>query len=191
MASTLREFVIALDKPTVDFWREALSNLRQLHNDIWNGVRFFLTVNGIVIAGFAALLRSPDHDYVQAGMLLLLLATGIFLTIQARSILVRHRGYYLGMLIRKTLIEKQLGFYDFLLSEDLEDPRIDLSFPWQVDHQFLSEFSRDIAKWHSEQEKRPGLITTTLFRIYDVTLGLYAVLGLGVAALLYVGYFCK
>lgn len=191
MASTLREFVIALDKPTVDFWREALSNLRQLHNDIWNGVRFFLTVNGIVIAGFAALLRSPDHDYVQAGMLLLLLATGIFLTMQARSILVRHRSYYLGMLIRKTLIEKQLGFYDFLLSEDSEHLRIDLSFPWQVDHQFLSEFSKDIAKWRSEQEKRPGLITTTLFRIYDVTLGLYAVLGLGVATLLYVGYFCK
>jgi len=189
MASTLREFVHALDKPTVDFWRETLSNLRQLHNDIWNGVRFFLTVNGIVVAGFAALLRSPGHDYVQAVMLFLLLAVGIFLTIQARSILVRHRGYYLGMLIRKTLIEKQLGFYDFLLSEVSEGPRIDLSFPWQVDHQFLSEFSKDIAKWPSEQEKRPGLIATTLFHIYDVTLGLYVVLGLGIAVLLYCGYF--
>src|SRR5260370_1155149 len=93
--SPLWNFVNELDKPCVDFWRETLSNLRQLHNDIWNGVRFFLTVNGIVIAGFSALIRGGDHDYVQAALLFLLPLLGIFVTVQARSILTRHRGYYL------------------------------------------------------------------------------------------------
>src|SRR5438105_5835998 len=150
----LRKFINGLDKPTIDFWRETLSNLRQLHNDIWNGVRFFLSVNGIVFAGFAILLRSPGKDYLQAFILLLLLLIGILLTFQARSILRRHRGYYLGMLIRKTLIEGQLGFYDFVLSKNAGEI-IDLSFPWQVDRKFLTEFSENIDRWRSLQERRP------------------------------------
>lgn len=186
----LRVFIQGLDKPTIDFWRETLSNLRQLHNDIWNGVRFFLTVNGIVVAGFAALLRSSANDYLQAFMLLLLLIVGTFLTVQARSILLKHRGYYLGMLIRKTLIEKQLGFYDFVLSKSPEGQSVDLSFPWQVDRKFLPEFIRDIEKWRSEQEQRPGLITTALFRIYNAVLGLYAFLASGVLVLIWRGFFC-
>jgi hypothetical protein len=188
MADELHSFIKNLDKRVIDFWRETLTNLRQLHNDIWNGVRFFLTINGIVFAGFAALLRSTNHDYVQAVMLFLLLAIGIFLTIQARAILERHRSYYLDMLIRKTLIEKQLKFYDFSLYRD-EKLHIDLSFPWQVDQRYLTEFISDIAKWRSEQEKRPKLITTRLFRIYNVTLCIYLVLGLGVVLMLFCGYF--
>jgi hypothetical protein len=34
-----------------------MTNLRQLHGDVWNGVRFFLTVNGILLAGVVGLLK--------------------------------------------------------------------------------------------------------------------------------------
>jgi hypothetical protein len=39
----------------IDIWRESINNLRTLHNDVWNGVRFFLTLNAIYLAGMSAL----------------------------------------------------------------------------------------------------------------------------------------
>lgn len=187
--TALKEFIDNLDKPCVDFWREALSNLRQLHNDIWNGVRFFLTVNGIVLAGFSALLRGSQHNYVHGVMLLFLPLIGFAVTMQARSILSRHRSYYLSMLIRKTLIEKQLGFYDFSLCELPDGQHIDLSFPWHVDRKFLAEFSKDVTQWRKDQQKRPGLISTILFNIYNCVLALHIILACAIGILLYTGYF--
>jgi len=47
------------------------------------------------------------------GIIIVILAIiGLFLTLIAISILGKQRGYYLEMLLRKTLLEKELGFYD-------------------------------------------------------------------------------
>ena len=158
-----------------------------MHNDIWNGVRFFLTVNGIILAGFAALLRSPLHDYFHAAMLVSLPVLGILVTLQARFILSQHRRYYVSMLAIKTLIEKQLGFYDFHLWDLADGKYIDLSFPWQVDRQYLDkEFIKDVPKWRTKHETRPNLISTRLFNIYSAVIGLHV--GLCFVVLLYSFY---
>ena len=55
---TSDEFILwikKLDKNAINLWKESLANLRQLHGDIWNGVRFFLTINGIIVAAIIAL----------------------------------------------------------------------------------------------------------------------------------------
>ncbi|WP_300456680.1 hypothetical protein [Desulfobacula sp.] len=127
----LKSFITDLDKPAIDFWRETLTMVRQLHNDVWNGVRFFFALNAIIFAGFAALMRGNMHTYHHLLILLILPAFGVALSHVGRKVLRSHRKYYLDMLTRKSFIEKELGFYDRVLYED-DKYRFDLSFPWSV-----------------------------------------------------------
>jgi hypothetical protein len=117
-----------LGKEPLDLWRETMTNLRQLPNDVWNGARFFLTVNGILLAGIAGLVKLDTYSNGTALMVVLLGVLGLAVTLVARRILKGHRDYYTEMLLRKTLIEYDLGFYSHELSG------IDLSFPWRLGH---------------------------------------------------------
>lgn len=168
---------------SVNLWREAMAQLRQLHGDVWNGVRFFLTVNGIVIAATFGIGKSQDKDVLTGVMIASLALVGLFLTIIARSILAKHRDYYLAMLVRKTLIEREFGFYDQGLTG------IHMSFPWNVDKQFLDCLASNPSHWLSEQKRRSGTITRLLFLVYEVVIGIHLLILLAAVLGLWLGYF--
>jgi hypothetical protein len=167
-----------IDASTVNLWREAMAQLRQLHGDVWNGGRFFLTVNGIVIAATFGIAKIQDKDALTGVMIASLAVVGLIVMFIARSILAKHRDYYLAMLLRKTLIEREFGFYD----QDLAG--IHMSFPWNVDKQFLDCLASNPSQWLSEQKRRRGTITRLLFLVYEGVIGIHvlillaAVLGL-------------
>ncbi len=40
-STNLEEWFENLDHVALETWREAMAQLRKLHGDVWNGVRFF------------------------------------------------------------------------------------------------------------------------------------------------------
>ncbi|MCK4237289.1 MAG: hypothetical protein KAX38_09240 [Candidatus Krumholzibacteria bacterium] len=98
------------DSKLIILWREAMSQLRQMHGDTWNGVKFFLTISSIILAAIFACFRDGlNHD--NALSMGFLASLGIVLTIIAILILHKHRKDYVEMLLKKTLLELKLGFY--------------------------------------------------------------------------------
>ena len=149
-------------------WKEIMVQLRQTHNDIWNGVRFVLTVNGIVFAGLATLISAVETSRltlaVSAGVLLVLI--GAAFTVVAWLILDGHRRYYLETLAKKTLLEQEIGLYDITISKE------NFSLPWQVEKQYVKDVKEAPSKWRSER-LRKGKITPYLYGIYCAILGIY------------------
>lgn len=160
MSNPFVEWTNGLKREQIDIWRESLAHLRQLHNDVWNGVKFFLTINGILLAAIAALMR--DAREVRYLLVLCVAAIGLAVTIIARQILTRHREYYLQMLIRKTLIEDALGFNTKLLRG------VDVVFPWSP-LTSPEDLSTQPHQWLKEQIRRRGTISKRLFLIYEGT----------------------
>ena len=170
---TLSEWTKKLGREPLDLWREAMANLRQLHNDVWNGVRFFMTVNGILLAGVVGILKLSYGSLPTCILVLAFSILGLTVTVVARCILRQHRDYYLQMLLRKTLIEDELGFYNRQLG------LVDLSFPWTVAKKDLEKLKLNPDKWLRE-ERIPSKwrITKLLFRVYDFTIALWCLIAL-------------
>jgi len=148
-----------LDDNALAIWREAMMNIRQLHGDVWNGVRFFLTLNSIVFAAMIAIFTIP-WDILNGAAVCVLASVGLFFCFIGMKILTGHRQYYLDMLMRKTLIENDLGFYDLKLNS------IDLSFPWKVDEEYLESMFKDLKGWKNKQMWRSGTISRYLLMSY-------------------------
>jgi len=159
-------WVRGLDANALNLWREAMAQIRQLHGDVWNGVRFFLTVNGIIVAAIIAIFRL-DRTLPMGIIIAILAIIGLFLTLIAINILGKHREYYLGMLLRKTLLEKELGYYDVHIRG------VDLSFPWSVDVQYIDDMALDPNKWKKEQRFRKGTISRLLWLTYWLFVAIY------------------
>lgn len=160
-----------------------MAQLRTLGSDVWNGVRFFLTINAALLAGIAAI-GKPGGQNVVSGALLVLLCTGGFVfNIWARQILLKQRRYYLRMLAQKAFLDKELGFRDFHHGSS------DLSFPWSVSEKDLVLMESDINSWIDRTVRAKSSITRNLFSAYHTLLGLYFVLLLAVALGFYRGYF--
>jgi len=158
-----------------DLWREAMAELRQLHGDVWNGVRFFLTVNGIIVAAIFAVFahyltsQADVKAPILAGTIVILAGIGLFLTVIAVRILRKHRDYYLSILLLKTFLEKELGFYE------LDFQGINLSFPWKVDEEFVQKALKRPDKWMTSQRWRRGTISRILWMTYWFFIVLYVV----------------
>ena len=148
-----------LKREQIDIWRESLSQLRQLHNDVWNGVRFFLTLNGILFASMGVVVKYGRSDSRWA--VAVIAVAGVALTVIARAILQNHRAYYLDMLLRKTLIERELGFREMRIEG------VDLVFPWGVPDRALALITFDVEAWRNQQYRRRGTITRKLFIVYE------------------------
>lgn len=176
-------WVKAMDGNALTLWREAMEQIRQLHGDVWNGVRFFLTLNGIIVAGIIAIFRFIPG--FQTGLIIAVLTIlGLILTIIATSILGKHRDYYLQMLLRKTLLEKELGFYSIHING------VNLSFPWSVEERYVtSEIVTDPVKWRMEQRFRSGTITRLLRLTYWIFIGIYVAIFITVLVEFYQGLF--
>jgi hypothetical protein len=158
-----------------DLWREAMVQLRQLHGDVWNGVRFFLTVNGIIIAAiFAILARYLTSDTCRTGILvgvvIILSSVGVFLSIIAIKILKKHRDYYLNILLLKTLLEKTLGF------SKMDFQGIDLSFPWKVEKKYVDKALENPKEWITKHRWHPGTISRLLWITYWFFMALYVLI---------------
>jgi hypothetical protein len=140
-----------LDANALTLWREAMEQLRQVHNDAWNGVRFFLTINGAILAAVFAIYRIGLSDsalILETKLILVfLIVVGIVLTAIALAIFGRHRDYNVQMFLLKTLLEDKLGFYDTHLHG------VDLSFPWKVgDPEERKKAMTDPDKWKKDNK---------------------------------------
>lgn len=173
----------ALDAQALSIWREAMANLRQLHGDVWNGVTFFLTVNAVLVAALATLYgtwlaRGPVAPSGPLWIMLFLSAIGLLFTWQAMLILSRHREYYLSMQLLKSLIEKDLGFYEMMMGQT------DLSFPSKVAAEHLPRLYGEPTEWLRDRKWRLTSITARLHLVYwgvvviHVVIMVLAVIGL-------------
>lgn len=161
-------------KSKFELWKEAMAQLRQLHGDVWNGVRFFLTVNSIIMAGiFLILGRYLTASSITAirtiaiSVIIGLVAMGgLILTIAATGILKKHRKYYLNMLLIKTLLDRELGFYETTYQG------INLTFPWKVDKEHLHKLDRP-DKWIADHMFEQGTISRWLWFTYIFVIVIY------------------
>ena len=110
-----------------ELWREVISHLRYTHDDIWNGVRLFFTINGIIIAGVLAVWKWKGYIAEEGIIVVIITAVGLVLTIQALMILKKNRKNFVRMQVLRGLLENELGFYDNELGG------VKLLFPWGPD----------------------------------------------------------
>ena len=165
-------------------WREALAQLRHLSDDVWQGLRLFLSLDAVLI-GMSAIVFQFGHSFPTSRYYLLLVVIsllGIGLTLSGRFILQRHRVYYLQMLARKSLLESDLGFYE----STFKDSPADLAFPWRLAPEVVSEIRRDPEAWVRKSMRAPGTIARHQFLIYEVLAGFHLfVLGFAIFKLLF------
>ena len=179
----LLEWLSSTNGNALNVWREAMTQMRQLHNDVWNGVRFFLTVISVLIAGIFATAKDAKANAIAGALLGILALLGIAFSIVALTILKKHRHFYTEMLLRKTFLERELGFYETEISG------YDLSFPWKVDRQFVPHLVSDPDQWVTEHRFRKGTVSRLLLHVYCGVIALFAVVIVGVLFGFYYRYF--
>jgi hypothetical protein len=156
-----------MNPASVQIWREIMAHLRHLSDDVLKGMKFFLAINGFIVALFVTFM------VVHSSLVLFVLAAlGLLLTLVARYILRRNRIYYLQMLMKKTLLEKELGFYDVKFS----GAQVDLALPWRLSPETVTVIKEDPEKWVEAQIRSPGTIVRWYFLIYEVVIGVYSLL---------------
>src|SRR4029077_341641 len=101
---------------SVEHWREAMAHLRHLSDDVWTGLKVFLTANVAIALMLMVIGVFSESRLFTIVMLILLSLLGVYLTLTARYVLKRHRVYYLQMLVKKSLIEHELLFYQTKLA---------------------------------------------------------------------------
>ena len=84
---------------------------RHLQSDIWNSFRFFITVNGFIIAAVIATFRL-DRTIPLVIIFFITLFTGIIIILIALKILDQQIDNYLEMYIRRVFLEENMGFYN-------------------------------------------------------------------------------
>lgn len=164
------EWLSSLTPIGLNLWREAMAQTRQMHNDVWNGVRFFLTVNGVLMAAIFTMAKIEKKGFLAGGLLGALALVGLVFATVALKILTKQRRYYTEMLLRKTLVEKELGFYNILLSGH------DLTFPWKVDQQYVSDLTDDPQRWLDRHQRRKKSISRLIFQVYYGVIVIYGII---------------
>jgi hypothetical protein len=161
-----------LDGPKVALWRESMAHLRHLSDDVWGGLKLFLSLDGFVLSSIGVLAWVGPANNTTALFLAMLAALGTFLTLTARYILKRHRVYYLQMLAKKSLLETEFGFYGRTFS----DSKTDLAFPWRLTPEVVVEIKQDLDAWVQKSIRGRGTIARWQFLIYETLLVLYALI---------------
>jgi len=149
-----------LDANALIIWQKAIDQLSHLSDDVWNGVRFYWTLNGIVLTLMLAVYQLFDDMLPKLIAISLLLAIGSIFAIHSYVIFVKQRRNYVEMLLYITLLEMKLGFYKIsLLESQLEDHTV-LSFPWKVPLMYIDGLKSHPVNWKKKQLWR----TTTISR---------------------------
>jgi hypothetical protein len=157
---------------SIEHWREAMAHLRHLSEDVWTGLKVFLTANAAIALTLTTIGAFSESRLFTTMMLILLSAFGVYLTLTARYTLKRHRIYYLQMLAKKSLIEETLGFYETKLAGSA----MDLAFPWRLTSETIAEIKRNPEVWVEKMIRSTGTIARWQFLIYEVLIGIYAII---------------
>lgn len=146
-----------------ELWREAMAHLRFLNDETWKRFQFFLWFDLAVFLAAAGTARYSRTLFV------ILLLFGFFFTFVARYILKRNRVYYLQMLMKKTLLEDELGFYQ----EKISDSSVDLAFPWRLAPEVIAILKADPDAWVKKSIRGKGTMARWQFVILEVWIGIY------------------
>jgi hypothetical protein len=150
----------------LEIWREAVTHLRGLNDEAWKRFQFFLWLELLAFVGAVAVARTSRDLFV------FLFLFGFFILFVARYILKRNRIYYLQMLLKKTLLEDDLGFY----REKFPGSESDLAFPWRVAPEVIVEMKKDPEAWIQKSIRGKGTIARWQFVIYEVWIALHSVI---------------
>ena len=161
----------------IQIWRETIAHLRYLNDEVWKRFQFFLLVDLVILVVTFGMFWARPRFY--PAFAILFVALGVVLTLAARYILKRNRIYYLQMLLKKTLLEKEAGFYEMKLAQS----ETDLAFPWRLSPEIFEMLQKNPGQWTEQNIDAPKTIARRLFQVYEVVLGLYV-------ALLLVAVFC-
>jgi hypothetical protein len=131
-------------------------------------------VNGILIAAMFAMATVARGNPIAGILLGLLPLIGIAFSLIAFKIFEKHRDFYTEMLLRKTLLERELGFYETAVLGH------DLSFPWKVEQQFIAGLADDPDQWLIEQRFRKGTASSLLRYVYFGVTAIFAIVFLAV-----------
>lgn len=164
----------SLSENALTIWREGWIHLRALSGDIWASFKFFITASVASLGAVIVFWREKPNDLA----IPLLALVGLVVTLLARGIYYKQREYYVRMLAKQLLLEKQLGF------DDLKVGTLDLSFPWGTYSpgcMYLLE--KDSEKWIQEELNRKSSVRWKLMLVYDLILTLH--IGIIIAAIVY------
>ncbi|MEU8516181.1 hypothetical protein AB0C76_32075 [Kitasatospora sp. NPDC048722] len=139
----------------------AIERTRDLHADVWNGVRFFTGLQVVILTAVGALAgsRSGGSTHTATQLALLSIATGFSLL--GLYALRGHRRYYLEALRVKTVLEEELQLY----SHQHKRVHHSLALPWSVTDN-RNQLLEDPEAWKSRMVFRFGTITAALFIAY-------------------------
>lgn len=159
-----------LTNAQIALWREALTHLRHLSDDVWKGLNLFLALNGILLIIIVGALVFLPLNRGMGFLLALASIVGALLTLAARFIFTRHRIYYLQMLAKKSLLEDEFGFYAIKFAGNKND----LAFPWRLTPEVVTELKQNSEGWIQKSIRAKGTIARVQFLIYEVLIGFYA-----------------
>lgn len=154
---------------TMEHWREAMAHLRYLNDEVWKRFQFFFGVNVANFLAIVFVMKLQWFDPRSSVLIAILALLGFCVTFSARYVLKRNRIYYLQMLLRKTLLENELGAYDTKLGGS----ETDLAFPWRVAPENIETMKQNPTKWVEDSIQSKGTIARHLFSIYDVLMAVY------------------
>jgi hypothetical protein len=147
----------------LEIWREAMTQLRYLNDEAWKRFQFFLWFEFLLSISTIGVARHSRIGFVA------LFLCAAFVLVVARYILKRNRTYYLQMLLKKTLLEDELGFY----REKFPDTETDLAFPWRLTPEVVAELKKDPDGWIRKSIRGKGTIAQWQFVIYEIWMALY------------------
>jgi hypothetical protein len=161
-----------LDQTRIQIWREALAHLRYLSDEVWNGFKTFVYFDAIILAVITVLLFLSPPSAEKMILLAVLSVLGVGLSLIAWHVLKRNRVYYLQMLLKKTLLEDEFGFYQVKFSGS----ETDLAFPWRLAPETIAELKAKPTEWIARQVCGAGTIARWLFAIRGTITGVYLLL---------------
>jgi hypothetical protein len=153
-----------IDPTKLEIWRESLTHLRHLSDEVWKRFQLFLWLDFIFFLLAADALQKSHGG---SGIFLILLALSVAFI--GRYILQRNRIYYLQMLAKKSLLEDELGLY----ATKLSGTETDLAFPWRLTPEVVSEIKKDFDAWIQKSIRPTGSIARWLFIIYEAFIAIY------------------
>jgi hypothetical protein len=147
-------------------WREAQTHLRALSLDIWDGVKFFIAANAALLGGIITLFETRPASIAIPGLAVL----GLTVALVALGIFSKQRLYYVQMLARTLLFDRELGFRGHKVGT------LDLSFPWGTYKASTELLEKDSETWIQNELNRKSSVRWRLLLMYYLVLILHAII---------------